>query len=131
METNRMVRHCAAAMLFLLLIAGGVGDAAAFPKLIRKPKKDPSQLALQEYLVRARALAAPAPATLGSLWASDGKFALLAVDQKARRVGDHIIIQLAESTTSQQQGSLQTARTFAASSGISAFFGTPGPTSGI
>ncbi len=47
----------------------------------------------------------------------------LASDDKARSVGDEITIQLAESTTSAQQGSVQTARTFSASSSISTFFG--------
>jgi flagellar L-ring protein FlgH len=55
----------------------------------------------------------------------------MAADVRARYVGDEITIQLAESTTSAQQGSVQTARTFAASSNIAAFFGKPGVNTAI
>jgi two-component system, OmpR family, copper resistance phosphate regulon response regulator CusR len=53
------------------------------------------------------------------------------INYKAHRAGDLIIIQLAESTNSSQQAAAQTSRTFAASSSISEFFGTPGARSGI
>ncbi|HUK54712.1 MAG TPA: flagellar basal body L-ring protein FlgH [Candidatus Binatia bacterium] len=121
-----------AGVLLVILVLWGAPGAAAFPKILhRKPAVDPSQQALSDYLDRERQQGAAMPATRGSLWAPLGRFATLASDVTARRVGDVIGIQLVESTTSQQQGSLQTQRTFSASSGISAFFGTPGPTSGI
>ncbi|HVB88407.1 MAG TPA: flagellar basal body L-ring protein FlgH [Candidatus Dormibacteraeota bacterium] len=47
-------------------------------------------------------------------------------DAKARYTGDQLTVQLAESTTSALQGSVQTSRTLTASSSISAFFGKVG-----
>jgi flagellar L-ring protein precursor FlgH len=110
----------------------GAQEAAGLPRLLRrKAPVDPSQQALSAYLDREHQQGAAMPATMGSLWAPLGRFAVLAPDVTARRAGDVIGIQLVESTTSQQQGSVQTQRTFSASSEISKFFGTPGPTSAI
>ncbi len=82
--------------------------------------------ALDEYLKAARVSPLPAGQTTGSLWVANGRFSEIASDDKARWVGDAITIQLAESTTSAQQGSVQTARTFSASSSLTAFFGLTG-----
>jgi len=87
--------------------------------------------ALDEYLKSARVSPLPPAQTTGSLWFSSGKFSDIASDDKARGVGDAITIQLAESTTSAQQGSVQTARTFSASSSITAFFGLTGSHSAV
>jgi len=81
---------------------------------------------LDAYLKLARLNAPVSPTTTGSLWRTNTPLSDMAADVKARYVGDEITIQLAESTTSAQQGSVQTARTFAASSNIAAFFGKPG-----
>jgi flagellar L-ring protein FlgH len=81
---------------------------------------------LEEYLKAARVAVVPPRESAGSLWVASGKFSDLASDDKARAVGDAITIQLAESTTSAQQGSVQTARTFSASSSLTAFFGLTG-----
>jgi len=94
-------------------------------------KKELAQESLGDYIARAKQWTSTATLTTGSLWSPDGRLAEIASDDKARLVGDVISIQLVESTTSAQQGSLQTQRTIAASSGISELFGTPGATSGI
>jgi len=131
MTAQFSLRWRGAAAFFFLLLFGGASRVTALPKFLHRKTVDPAQEALSEYLDRQR-LAGPAmPATRGSLWATQGRFAQLASDVIAHRVGDVIGIQLSESTVSSQQGSLQTQRTLSASSGISAFFGTPGPTSGI
>ncbi len=90
-----------------------------------KPKEDP----LNSYLASARQWNAPAAFSTGSLWTPTGRLSDLGADAKARARGDLVEIQLAESTTSALQGSVQTARTFSASSGIAAFFGLPAATS--
>jgi flagellar L-ring protein FlgH len=92
-----------------------------------KPQPD----RLDEYLKTARLNAPVSPTTTGSLWRANTPLSDMASDVKARYVGDEITIQLAESTTSAQQGSVQTARTFAASSNIAAFFGKPGVNTAI
>ena len=55
----------------------------------------------------------------------------MASDYKARNINDLIVIQVVESTTAAEDGAVKTARTFSASSGISALMGTPGPTAGM
>jgi flagellar L-ring protein precursor FlgH len=55
----------------------------------------------------------------------------MASDYKARNINDLIVIQVVESTTAAEDGAVKSARTFSASSGISAFMGLPGPTAGI
>ena len=94
-------------------------------------KKELAQESLGDYIARAKQWTSASAISAGSLWVPDGRLSEIAADDKARRVGDVISIQLVESTTSAQQGSLQTQRTIAASSGISELFGTPGATSGI
>ncbi|MFY9805319.1 MAG: flagellar basal body L-ring protein FlgH [Candidatus Acidiferrales bacterium] len=89
----------------------------------KKPKKAPKPDALDQYLQTVRFSAHSEAPTTGSLWRPNGLMSDMASDDKARYVGDEVTIQLAESTVSAQQGSVQTARTMAASSGIAAFFG--------
>jgi len=62
-------------------------------------------------------------ATLGSLWTDNGRFANMNADYKAMRVGDLITIVVAQGTTANNANSVSTARTFSASSGISALAG--------
>jgi len=62
-------------------------------------------------------------ATLGSLWTDNGRFANMNADFKAMRVGDLITIVVAQGTTANNANSVSTARTFSASSGISALAG--------
>ena len=84
---------------------------------------------LDAYLKNARVTAAASAVSTGSLWHVDGLMADLASDDKPRYVGDQLTIQLAEATSSALQGSVQTQRSFNASSGISALFGTNKSTS--
>lgn len=98
-------------------------DAQATPAKAAKKTKAPKPDALDQYLKTVRLSTNSYLPTTGSLWRPNGIMADMASDDKARYVGDQVTIQLAESTTSAQQGSVQTARTMAASSGISAFFG--------
>jgi flagellar L-ring protein precursor FlgH len=88
-----------------------------------KKKKAPKPDALDQYLQTARFESRAEAPTTGSLWRPNGFMADLASDDKARYVGDEVTIQLAESTATAQQGTVQTARTMNASSGISEFFG--------
>jgi len=114
-----------------LLVSSLLSSLPLHAQLLKKLKfhSQPRQDALNSYLGRARDWSTPFKAPAGSLWNPDGKLSDLATDAKARYRGDVVQIQLAESTTSAQQGSVQTQRTYAASSGISAFFGLPVSTS--
>jgi len=62
-------------------------------------------------------------ATLGSLWTDNGRLAVMNSDYKALHVGDLITIVVAQGTTANNANSVSTARTFNASSGISALAG--------
>lgn len=111
-------RTCALPIVlyFSLLVSPG---AYGRNPLKKKPQVDP----LADYLARARQWGPESPASPGSLWSPQGEFSALSFDYKARRPGDLIVIQLAESTNSSQAGSVQTSRTLTASSGITELFG--------
>jgi flagellar L-ring protein precursor FlgH len=94
-------------------------------KKMLKPSNQPDPL--DQYLKTARVAAIVNAPTIGSLWRPNGTMADMASDDKARYLGDEVTIQLAESTTSAQQGSVQTARTMSATSGVAAFFGLSNP----
>jgi flagellar L-ring protein precursor FlgH len=96
-------------------------------KLQSQPRED----ALNAYLDRARGWSDPFKSSPGSLWNPDGRMSDLATDAKARYRGDVVQIQLAENTSSALQGTVQTQRTYTASSGIAAFFGLPAATSPV
>ena len=72
----------------------------------------------------------PAPTT-GSIWTPQSPYSDLASDYKARNVNDLIVIQVVESTTAAEDGAVKSARTFSASSGVSAFMGTLGPNNSL
>jgi len=61
--------------------------------------------------------------TPGSLWSDGGRFSSLSTDYKASRVGDLIVIVVAQGTTANNTAAVSTARTFSANSGISALPG--------
>jgi flagellar L-ring protein precursor FlgH len=98
-----------------------VPGAWAEPKDKKKgPKKD----TLAEYIQRVGGAAAPnVPSSLGSLWVDNGRLANLVADYKASRVGDLVTINIAQNLSSTNTGNVATARTFSASSGISALGG--------
>jgi len=86
---------------------------------------------LDQYLTRARRWVGSYSPTTGSLWYPDGRLSDVGSDTKSHAIGDMVTIQLVESTNSSQQGTVQTQRTLAASSNISAFFGVPGSRSAM
>jgi flagellar L-ring protein FlgH len=63
------------------------------------------------------------PATPGSLWTDNGRFANLSADYKAMHVGDVIIIVVQQGTSANNTAGVSTARTFNANSGITALPG--------
>jgi len=125
--TSHAILHRALFFISTCILALSLAAAAhGWPSLKKAAKKlKPSHQpnALDSYLARARQWQLAYTPTAGSLWNPDGYLADLTGDEKARRVGDMVTIQLAESTSSALQQSAQTQRTFNASSGISAFFG--------
>ena len=86
--------------------------------------------ALNAYIARVRATASVAAGVDGSLWSPQARWINLAVDDKAHNVGDIVTILLNDSYSSTANNSIKTARTFAASSGVTGAFGTVSPTSG-
>ena len=86
---------------------------------------------LADYIQQARASAAATPRTAGSLWSSDGRFADLAADYKARNVNDLIVIHVIEQTRARAAGSIQSQRDFEANSGLAGLFGILGARSGL
>jgi flagellar L-ring protein FlgH len=63
------------------------------------------------------------PSSPGSLWTDNGSFVHFFDDYKAARVGDPITIVVNQSLNAQSAGSVATARTLAANSGIAALGG--------
>ena len=115
--SKRIALYCSAGM-FLLLLAGIVPEARARDKGSRRETLD-------DYIARVGQAAPPAPSktTPGSLWKDSGLLAALATDYKARHVGDLLQIVIVQNTVAQNTGSVGTARTFTASSGINALPG--------
>ena len=103
---------------------------AAYGMGIRKKKNSPQKDYLAEYIARARAMT-PSTPNSGSLWTAQSPYSDMASDYKARNINDLIVIQVVESTTSTEDGAVKSARTFSASSGISALMGLPAPNAGI
>ncbi|HEY1799384.1 MAG TPA: flagellar basal body L-ring protein FlgH [Terriglobales bacterium] len=64
-----------------------------------------------------------APLTPGSLWTDNGRFAAVASDYKAARLGDLITIVVSQNLNAQSANNVSTNRAFNANSGISALAG--------
>jgi flagellar L-ring protein FlgH len=129
-EISRHIRTVFAAAALLCWVGMSFAArpcAAQVQKLkkLLKPSNQPDPL--DQYLKTARVAGIEIAPTTGSLWRSNGTMADMASDDKARYLGDEVTIQLAESTTSAQQGSVQTARSMSASSGVAAFLGLSNP----
>ena len=94
-------------------------------KFFKKPQK-PSDVktSLGDYLTRVRALGAQEQRTTGSLWSPSATLSATASDYKARHAGDLLIIRVVDSFSATNNGSAQAARSFSASSGVGALFGT-------
>jgi flagellar L-ring protein FlgH len=86
--------------------------------------------ALNDYISRVRATSPTGVGVDGSLWSPQARWINLAVDDKARNVGDIVTIVLDDSYSSTSNDSIKTARSFSASSGVTGAFGTVSPTSG-
>jgi flagellar L-ring protein precursor FlgH len=97
-----------------------------FPLTAKDHKQGPSSKSIQgdtlaTYLSRvSRESLVPAPASPGSLWSDNGRLAVLAGDYKALQVGDILTIVVSQDVSAQNAGTVQTSRSFNASSGISA-----------
>jgi flagellar L-ring protein FlgH len=98
-------------------------------------KKKKTQLVadqqLSDYVQQLSETPPPPNLTLGSIWNPQGPFANLTRDYKAEKVGDVVVIAIAESTSAQASGAVKTGRTLSTQSGISQLFGQPGPQSGL
>lgn len=77
------------------------------------------------YIHRVQNTSVQATATVskGSLWRDEGELANLTSDNKARSVGDTVVISIVEQTLAQASGTVTTQRTFTTNSGISALAG--------
>ncbi len=106
---------------FLLILLVAEGSEAAQNKK-DKNVNDVAADSLAQYIQRVKATSASNSA-LGSLWVPQGRFCNLPADDKARNVNDSIIINVVEQTTATGDSSVKSARTFSASSSISALGG--------
>ena len=99
----------------------------------KKKQKAPVsfQQSLDQYIRQAQQGVVNTTPTTGSIWNSNGRFAELARDDKAYRLGDVVTIDIVEQTTATTEGDVKASRTFSASSGISALFGQIGPAAGL
>jgi flagellar L-ring protein precursor FlgH len=103
-------------VVVLLSLLGGVAGAARHGETPHSP--------LADYLARIGAVpAAVAPLTPGSLWTDSGPFRTFSADYKARQPGDVISVVVVQDTTADNSGSVATARSFQASSGLDGFAG--------
>jgi flagellar L-ring protein precursor FlgH len=87
-----------------------------------KHSSDAAADSLAQYIARVGQTTASSP-SFGSLWVPQGRFSDLPADDKARNVNDTIIINVVEQTTAEGDASVKSARTFSASSSISALGG--------
>ena len=116
---GQMTRQSLNFFALVILIATGAWGAN---NKKGKPANDAAAESLAQYIERVRAATASG-STLGSLWVPQGRFSNLPADDKARNVNDTIIINVLEQTTAAADSSVKSARTFAASSSISALGG--------
>jgi flagellar L-ring protein precursor FlgH len=105
-----------------LAVLGCASSAHAGVKL---PKKKTPQELRADYLNRLHEQYMPPPdaRTTGSLWAAANALGDLSSDYRARNVNDTIIVQVSVQTTAAQSGSVDSSRTFSASSGITGLAG--------
>ena len=107
-----------AILALALLMPAGSAMAA------KKSKAEKPPDALDQYLKQLSSAPDAAPATTrGSLFTSGGLLADPYSDVKAHQVGDTVAVQIVESTTIAQSGTLATERDFSHSSGVTGIFG--------
>jgi flagellar L-ring protein precursor FlgH len=101
----------------------------------KKQNRSKSQLAydqsLEEYVRQANQIVSAPTTTVGSLWSAGGSLSDMARDDKAAHVGDLITIDILETTTAAASGTSKASRSFSASSGLGALYGTFAPTAKI
>ena len=102
----------------------------AVPWAQAKKKPEVPGQQLSDYIQQVTKIAPPQSTSLGSLWTPQGAFANLTRDYKAERVGDVVIIRIAEQMSSQSSGTVKTARNLSAQSSIPQTLGQAGPKSG-
>src|SRR5262249_43294385 len=96
---------------------------ALYPPLSARVKKHAGE-SLDSYIQRnSQPVPEMKPASPGSLWIDNGRLVGIASDYKATRVGDVISIVVAQDVTAQSAGNVTTARTYNATSGITALPG--------
>jgi len=111
-----MPRISEKALVILLLVSAAVAKTPNQQKI--------QQETLAEYVQRMQQQSPDlSHSTVGSLWTDNGRFADMNSDYKAMHVGDLITIVVAQGTTANNANTVSTARTFNASSGISALAG--------
>jgi flagellar L-ring protein precursor FlgH len=88
-------------------------------------KKTPQlQTSLQQFLERVRGQQIPSERAPGSLWPLEGsQFTDLAIDYKARRLGDLVVISIVEQTLAQAERDVTAQRAFTSGSGVTAIAG--------
>ncbi len=117
----------AGSLLFLVpgvLLFASSGLHAQMKLLKRDAKPSQVQTSLDDYLTRVRALSVEQPRTTGSLWSPSAPMSTTASDYKARHTGDLLVIRVVDKLSATNDGTAQAQRTFNASSGVSAFFGS-------
>jgi len=116
----KMLRAWLIPMLAILLLA----NAAEARKPKDENKRSEDQKSLERYIRQYTGMQAATPTTtLGSLWSADAAFLDSVSDYKARKVGDPVRIQIVESTTSSQSGSLDGKRSYTGTSAITGLAG--------
>jgi flagellar L-ring protein precursor FlgH len=101
-------------LLCLLVLVSVAGRAGARGNKIQNES-------LASYLARMQQQAVDLkPASPGSLWNDNGRLVGAASDYKAARVGDIVTIVVVQDVTAQNAGDVASARTYTASSGITA-----------
>ena len=123
----QMTRQSLKYFALVLLMA-----ASAWAAKAKKDKhvNDMAADSLAQYIERVRATTA-SNSSLGSIWVPQGRFSNLPGDDKARNVNDTIIINVVEQTTAAADASVKSARTFSASSSLSALGGLVKPNNGL
>ena len=108
------------------------GAATAAKKKQDRSKSQPAyDQALEEYVRQASQIVSAPTTTVGSLWSAGENLADMARDDKAAHVGDLITIDILETTTAAASGTSKASRSFSASSGLGALYGTFTPTARI
>jgi len=108
-------RIATAGLLFFLL---------RFPLNAKRKTKNIQKESLAQYVQRMQQQVPDlAPTSLGSIWTDNGRFVRFFADYKAARVGDPVTIIVSDSLSAQSAGSVSTARTLSANSGITALGG--------